>query len=642
MSIEILRIHSKVPYEIGFEHGMRFKPVIQELYQKTMEPFLKEVQKTDPKRDIYKLGKKMVEAMNPAIFEELKGLSNGAKVPLKMVIKVNTFLTVFPEISACSTMYADFATDRDHPKSFPVENLTFEHYKCKGMNETLLTNRNIMDVMIKAERDTIQCVIFDPLHQRFYLSSDPRGEKAPEGPFFEFTKEQLFEGDMTPPRRVSREEFDLPGKCLVGRNLDWGIPELGMHSIVLISDSLARISFPGFIGCLTGMRSDGFNLSMLMQGHTRLDGFENSLLLYHILATTPSGKMVDALRSLPVGATFNVMMSGPSEAAAFCYLSDGSVKEIRPQELKVKEFRALFEEHANAIFKAVYDLAPQPRLGEGDLLWGEHHFDDNKEVLKRAIRKVLGAQETPFLIKSSSYERVYYSLHTSERILAPQDAEELISLINAESLNFPLILETLKKNRASGETILHLLWKMAGMPMGDPLWAEHHLESHFHLLPRAISKVYSGGAFDIYRKLKLMRDVGLSELTLNQLSHLAVIVNKLDSFSEELGIKLPRVQVMSYFLCYLDSMERGFPDEYERLMNWKIYDSFGQNDGTFKTLLTSWVEGIDTFSFFYVLMQTMGWKYGCHTTKINPDLPEEVPFYQGMLGGTLKLLLEKE
>ena len=557
MAAPIIRIKATTPYEMGFEHGRLLKKPIQDLYKKVMDPTLSKLQKTDRKRDIYKLGKAMLERMDPSIMKELQGLSDGANISLKMVIKVNTFLTVFPEAGACSVISADFATNPHDPVVLAVDNNAVPGTHAHMMRTALKETHNMMETMKTVQKMTLQTIIFNPREQKFYLSHG--SEKAAEGPFFEFTKEQLFEGDTTPPRLVDKAEFDIQGKYLVGRNLDWGLSELGKHTIVLVRGSIASPTFPGYVGCISAMRSDGFNISHLQQGSTLRRGVENTLQYYHTLSTELPEKIESALEHSPAGGTCNTLMSGGAEAAAFYYLEGDEVRKEKPTSLKVLEFRRLFQEYANEIFGAVYDLSPHPRASEGDPLWGEHHFDDDPKILERAIRQVLSSKEDPFFIEPHGYYIIPASTTIPLVFPSPQ-IKQLIVLMNAENPNPDTILVAIKAVRR-GYLILHHLWRLAGSPMGDPEWAEHHLDTHLHLLPEAILSTLHPKYERLHAEISIGFDTGLKKSTIKQIG----------DFAEELttqgGSRENSAQVLAQFLCDLEDLKLEDNEEYKRLDN---------------------------------------------------------------------------
>ncbi|MBP9841038.1 MAG: hypothetical protein KBC64_01275 [Simkaniaceae bacterium] len=359
--VQVIHIDSLTPFEMGFEHGSRLKKTIQELYATVMTPFLEQLELSDPSKDLFLMGKGMIERMNPSIMEELKGLAEGAEIPIETVIKMNTFLTVFPKTGACNAICADFRTSLERPVSLAVENFKASAPPSTNMTQTLSKTVNMMSTMqgVQKETDlcTIQSIILDPLEVSLYLSVGLKN--AADGPFIRLTKEHLFERGDSPPLSVDKNHFALSlGKILIGRNLDWHLPQLGEHTIVLVRGKVATVTFPGYIGCLTGMTSEGESISVLQQGETCFPdiGVENSLAFYDILFHLRGEEIAKALYFHPYGGTCNILLGHPKYPRAFYYEEYG-IRKKDPELCIIKKNRlkdrSLFQ--INCLFARLLD-----------------------------------------------------------------------------------------------------------------------------------------------------------------------------------------------------------------------------------------------------------------------------------------------
>ncbi|TET39298.1 MAG: hypothetical protein E3J72_00700 [Planctomycetota bacterium] len=121
------------------------------------------------------------------------------------------------------------------------------------------------------------------------------------------------------------------GKPIVGRNLDFPTYGIAEHHTILVIEHLeygkaiALVTWPGMIGALSGINSDGLTLFSHDSGpgETALHGMPYTLLYRHILETTTSVDAAAAmLKSAKRNVTNNVVLVDRTGAAVVEYTAD--------------------------------------------------------------------------------------------------------------------------------------------------------------------------------------------------------------------------------------------------------------------------------------------------------------------------------
>ena len=505
--IEVFKIKEPTPYDIGFTHGVKLKKSINAIY-KIILPYLKTLEKQEA-RDFYEEGLAMLRRMDPCIMDELNGLVKGSGRSLQDVVLINTFLTLYPAAGACNVTCYDARYD---PSCLTVENSTECTARSMTMFETLDKTHNIMQTMESVKQpDSIQIMAYDHLLKILYLNL--KGSPC----IYKYTQAQIFGADTSPPTQVSIDTLHLSqGSVWTGRTLDWRMsPQLlATHTILLVRGEVATVTFPGYIGAITGFNSKGSFLSLLQQGSTHFPtGEENTLTFYKFLSLASKTEILDALQTMRWGGTCNVALSS-QEGAIALHVTSEKLDILSQKSIKLTRFKNCFsEEVVNKIFGAIYELSPL--RDPSDLQWGEHHFDDDPHLLEQACRQVLLTQERPYCSGKGSLFYIIPSQKCAEQI-----SRSITELINAEHPDYVALLASIKENNTH---ILYHLWRLAGFPSGDPLWAEHHLESHLHLIADALIAAVNHKYKSLHRKLDLVYKTGLSEDVINQFSCIASI-----------------------------------------------------------------------------------------------------------------------
>ena len=325
-AIRIFHANGSTAFERGFQHGTQFKSDIDLLYYHYILPMIR-FHENNQMVDCLKKAKTLEMKIPAEIRDEMRGLAEGAHVPYDHVLMVHTFLDIFPGLYGCSAIGVthqnkEIATNHFSsidpilcPRYFFLEQVARrDDLKEKQMQELL------QKVTMP---DTVQSILFRCSDQSISLAAGHRLQEKIDLP-----KTQLFE----------RSRIDSVHPAYLGRTLDWPLPTIGNHTIVLIEKmddgtEVANITFPGFIGMLSGMNEHGVALSVCQSGHSSQVGCPNTLLLRQTLAKSRSvDDAVSFLKMASPASSMNVIMAD-SEKAALIEL-DPSRADLGPAFIK--------------------------------------------------------------------------------------------------------------------------------------------------------------------------------------------------------------------------------------------------------------------------------------------------------------------
>ncbi len=114
-----------------------------------------------------------------------------------------------------------------------------------------------------------------------------------------------------------------------GRNLDWGMQNLADQTILLQrkgakGTSVASVTFPGYIGCLSAMNNHGVAASILKQGRHFVGGKSNALYFYELLSKTNNAEEFhQSVMKANLCGTMNVMVADENGAYRYWFAKNG-------------------------------------------------------------------------------------------------------------------------------------------------------------------------------------------------------------------------------------------------------------------------------------------------------------------------------
>ncbi|GAB4229927.1 MAG: hypothetical protein Tsb0021_07890 [Chlamydiales bacterium] len=313
-SIKHIKLEKTDPYERGREHGEKLKNEISSVYAIVLN--LK-------KTGYYTNKAKEFEKNIPQeLKEELRGLANGSGQQYEDVLLIHTFLDASPGSFGCSVMARKYGSDSEEQR-IAAANHSVQREQQDYVSESASRRNKLLRGVLKRphqseklllesnKRDTIQSIVFDLNAREIKLSAN--GSWAAERTFRKFTYEELFEGNS--------EKLGNSDHSHLIRNLDWPWPFLGQNTIVLSRKSQSGISsvnvtFPGYIGTLSGMNERGVALSQASNGYSKnTNGIPNTLFFTHLLDHSRTvEEAITTLERFEHGSSVNVIIADPTEA----------------------------------------------------------------------------------------------------------------------------------------------------------------------------------------------------------------------------------------------------------------------------------------------------------------------------------------
>lgn len=274
-----LKLTSTDPFKRGEEHGKALKNRIKEVY----EPILSEKRYDFTLQDrAARFEKQIPENLK----EEMKGLAKGSGYSYKDVLLIHTFLDAKPGQFGCTSMAVkeiDEKCQRIAAANHSVlsNSTESESRRQAFLNKLIPKNGSIRGVLTAAgKEETIQSMVFDSVKGEISLSSE--GSNAASGKFKVFKADSLFNSHQFKPS-------DSNHRSRLFRNLDWPWYFLGQETVVLTrphanGNSTVSISWPGYIGTLSGMNNSGLALTLNQRNsEVNFNGIPNPLLFTDIL-----------------------------------------------------------------------------------------------------------------------------------------------------------------------------------------------------------------------------------------------------------------------------------------------------------------------------------------------------------------------
>lgn len=328
--IEIVKLSSTDPYERGLQHGELLKNRIHSVYSAILR-VLSQMPAKDPTS--FSKGMEEMERCIPEDFKaEMRGLAEGSQKTYQDVLRIHTFLDLNSSVFACTAMAVkkiDEVYHRIVAANHKVDELdTSINAYSKTRREAFLAvpiPEKPSPHVLKATNfsQTIQSMILDPTQKTITISS-ACGFAADR----EFKKHKL--GDSCSGSEFSNSECNGP---IIYRNLDWFWNWLGGETIMLTrvhdnpsNDFTCSVTFPGYIGALSGMNSRGLSLvANTCGGQSRHSAVPNTLWFMHILDRCSN--LVEANKIIREGkhaTSMNIIVADPNSAASYELEGDGT------------------------------------------------------------------------------------------------------------------------------------------------------------------------------------------------------------------------------------------------------------------------------------------------------------------------------
>lgn len=322
-TITLLKLTSTDPFERGEEHGRLLKKRIKEMYDpvlgmKRNEPYLK--------TKMIQFEKQIPENIK----EEMKGLAKGSGYSYEDVLLIHTFLDAHPGEFGCTSMVVKESNEicrriaaANHPLELSAYDIESQSRRQAFLDQKISNNGT--HVLKSAGVDsTIQAMVLDTTKGEVYLSS--KATHAARGKFKKFEPSMLFHSHEFENTKSNHQ-------IRLFRNLDWPWYFLGQDTVILTrpqsdGNSTVSISWPGYIGTLSGINNRGVALTANLCGEgINLSGIPNPLLFTHILDTCQNvDKASQEIYKSMHGSSMNIVIADKTSAKSFELQGGGSLK----------------------------------------------------------------------------------------------------------------------------------------------------------------------------------------------------------------------------------------------------------------------------------------------------------------------------
>jgi hypothetical protein len=293
---KVIHIQGETYFKRGVSFGKQMRSRIQNLYPLVLQQIYQD-------SEFLKEKAALIKNIPTEIYEELEGLAKGAKVSLDDVLTVHLFLDLNPGRFGCSVVASSkkgkvVATNHFKGDRYPSPNSLERESILKKCQIKSLSEKKEALLRVN-ENTTIQSMILNPSNGTIHLSAGS-GHSAKN----QFVKYQVF-----------AKKPNAESSSTISRNLDWPWLMLGPETIITVYDSpigkVANVTFPGYIGSLSGMNEHGVSLACSTAGSFKQPGIPITLLFKKILEaakTTQEAKKV--IESSTPASSMNITIAG--------------------------------------------------------------------------------------------------------------------------------------------------------------------------------------------------------------------------------------------------------------------------------------------------------------------------------------------
>lgn len=322
-SITHLKLRSIDPFERGKEHGQLLKKRIKEVY----DPILA-MKRNDSV--VQERMRQFEQQIPDSLKKEMRGLAEGSGYSYDDVVLIHSFLDAQPGLFGCTSMAVkiDKKCQRIAAANHSLGswNAESESRRKAFLAQPIPKNGSTETVLQAAGKDvTIQAMVFDLAKGEIKLAAE--GTHAANKNFKIFGPDSLFKS-----HNFTRLEPKM-GTVQLFRNLDWPWYFLGQETVVLTrphanGNSTVSVSWPGYIGTLSGMNSNGLALAENQCGdEINLKGIPNPLLFTNILDTCMNVHDASVvLEKKQHGSSMNLVIADRISAKSYELEGDGNLK----------------------------------------------------------------------------------------------------------------------------------------------------------------------------------------------------------------------------------------------------------------------------------------------------------------------------
>ena len=308
-SPKILYIKGNTAFERGFSFGANLRKETQAMYatiKKTMTI----------NHTFLELRKNYESYISADLKEEMNGLAQGAQVSYEDVLNIHTFLDIKAGEFGCSVL-GTLADDKNLMRAITTNHsrINTDRAPLDSVERENLLNRAQIDCTDKSykkalqavsDSSSVQAIIFDSHKQTIQLATG--WQQAPKNNWHKITT------GFKPINSSKKTSSKL------ARNLDWPWLVCGSETVVVCVDSgknkFVNVTWPGFLGVLSGMNEQGVSLASAQCGSNKQIGMPIALLFRKVLEETSTTKeALDYLEHSTPGSSMNLVIAAPDAIA---------------------------------------------------------------------------------------------------------------------------------------------------------------------------------------------------------------------------------------------------------------------------------------------------------------------------------------
>jgi len=312
------------PFERGRVFAQKCKSQLKEVYSVI-------IAQKGSDEELRKAAKEFEKQIDKEQIQELHGIAEGIGLPYADILFMHTFLDASPGAYGCTAMVRKVASAQPEQR-IAAANHSVHIEEYDPYNESVLRKNALFWARISEQKpegalkesgvaDTIQSIVFDTNAKKITLCAS--GKKAFNKKFQTF--HPFGEGSAQP---LSQKRIELL------RNLDWPWHFLGQNTILLIKKvngkKIANVTFPGYIGTLSGMNEDGLALAICSRGDiSNAKGTPNPLLFTQMLARCKTVEEAKGfLQTHSQGSSMNLVLADKDKAVSLELRGMGDFDEV--------------------------------------------------------------------------------------------------------------------------------------------------------------------------------------------------------------------------------------------------------------------------------------------------------------------------
>lgn len=291
---KIIHLDDNDPYMRGLAFGTQLRKETQAMYKSISKIMVKDAE--------FKKWRKIFEDNIPEhVRQEMEGLAAGANVSYKEVLNIHTFVDIKAGKFGCSLL----AVDQNNSKITMANHSSLDFVpskesvaRQKALSKAKTTSLKGYKKGLHAARQnvTVQSIIFDPQNGSVHLATGWKSATKNNWRSFK---------NIIPPSKTSGVKL--------ARNLDWPWAICGSETVIVCMNPadgkhrFVSVTWPGYLGVLSGMNEKGVALAAAQSGDTRNVGTPNPILYRTILEENSSiAEVEEFLEDKAIASSMNL------------------------------------------------------------------------------------------------------------------------------------------------------------------------------------------------------------------------------------------------------------------------------------------------------------------------------------------------